>query len=53
MLNCLNQVLRIDLRFSFYCSGSKILKIDLSKTVIMHVISLYLQREKVLFGAFD
>ena len=26
MLNCLHQVLRIDLRFGFYCSGSKMLK---------------------------
>ena len=26
MLNCLHQVLRIDLRFAFYISGSKILK---------------------------
>ena len=25
-LNCLHQVLRIDLRFSLYCSGSKMLK---------------------------
>ena len=27
MFNCLHQVLRIDLRFAFCCSGSKILKI--------------------------
>ena len=26
MVNCLHQVLIIDLRFAFYCSGSKILK---------------------------
>ena len=26
MFNCLHQVLRIDLRFAFCCSGSKILK---------------------------
>ena len=42
------------LRFSFYCSESKMLKIDLSKTVSMHVISfITVKREKVLFGAFD
>ena len=49
----LHQVLRIDLRFSFYCSGSKMLK-NRSKQNSYRVISFIItERKEVPFGAFD
>ena len=45
MLNCLHQILRIDLRFAFYCSGSKILK-NRSKQNTYHACNfIYNNRE--------
>ena len=51
LLNCLHQVLRIDLRFAFYYPGFKMLKKRSKQTVIMNALSfITTERQGTVWG---